>query len=55
MRTLGQSGPGVTAAMFLYALSPYVLTLGARISALLLPFAALGWLVGLTVRDTRDP
>lgn len=54
MRTLGQSGPGVTAAMFLYALSPYVLTLGARISALLLPFTALGWLIGLTIRAGRD-
>ena len=54
MRTLGQSGPGVTAAMFLYALSPYVLTLGARISGLLLPFTALGWLIGLTIRAGRD-
>ncbi|HYI62631.1 MAG TPA: alpha-(1-_3)-arabinofuranosyltransferase family protein [Acidimicrobiales bacterium] len=54
LRALGQSGPGVTVAMFLYALSPYVLTLGARISALLLPFAALGWLLGLTVRAVRQ-
>lgn len=54
LRSLGQSGPGVTAAMFLYALSPYVLTLGARISALLLPFTALGWMIGLTVRATRE-
>ena len=54
LRTLGQSGPGVTAAMFLYALSPYVLTLGARISALLLPFTALGWMLGLTIRATRE-
>ncbi len=54
LRALGQSGPGVTAAMFLYALSPYVLTLGARISALLLPFTALGWMIGLTVRAARE-
>ncbi|HEU5148950.1 MAG TPA: alpha-(1-_3)-arabinofuranosyltransferase family protein [Iamia sp.] len=54
MRTLGRQGPGVAAAMFLYALSPYVLTLGARISALLLPFTALGWLLGLTIRATRE-
>lgn len=54
LRALGQAGPGVGAAMFLYALSPYVLTLGARISALLLPFAALGWLLSLTVRACRE-
>ncbi len=54
MRTLGLRGPGVAAAMFLYALSPYVLTLGARISALLLPFTALGWLLGLTIKATRE-
>ncbi len=54
MRSLGQRGPGVAAAMFLYALSPYVLTLGARISALLLPFTALGWLLGLTIRAGRE-
>jgi arabinofuranan 3-O-arabinosyltransferase len=54
MRSLGQQGPGVAAAMFLYALSPYVLTLGARISALLLPFTALGWMIGLVVRATRE-
>lgn len=54
LRSLGQSGPGVVVAMFVYALSPYVLTLGARISALLLPFTALGWLVGLVVRAGRE-
>ncbi len=54
LRSLGQSGPGVTVAMFVYALSPYVLTLGARISALLLPFTALGWMLGLTIRATRQ-
>lgn len=54
LRSLGQGGPGVTVAMFLYALTPYVLSLGARISALLLPFAALGWLLGLTVRALRE-
>ncbi len=39
-----------TAAAFLYALSPFVLTLAARISVLLLPFAGLPWLLALTVR-----
>ena len=54
MRSLDQSGPGVAVAMFIYALSPYVLTLGARISALLLPFCGLGWLLGFTVRAARE-
>lgn len=54
LRTLGQEGIGVSVAMVVYALTPYVLTLGARISALLLPFAALGWLLGLTVRSLRE-
>src|SRR6476661_2625373 len=35
--TLGQRGPHVTAATFVYALTPYVLTLAARISIILLP------------------
>ncbi len=39
-----------TAAAFAYALSPFVLTLAARISVLLLPFAGLPWLLALTVR-----
>ena len=42
-----------TAAAFLYALTPFVLTLAARISVLLLPFAGLPWLIGLTVRATH--
>ncbi|HEU5085352.1 MAG TPA: alpha-(1-_3)-arabinofuranosyltransferase family protein [Acidimicrobiales bacterium] len=39
-----------TAAAFAYALSPFVLTLAARISVILLPFAGLPWLLALTVR-----
>ncbi len=54
LRTLGQRGPHLGAAMFVYALSPYVLTLGARISALLLPFAGLPWMIALAIRATRD-
>ncbi|HEX4902821.1 MAG TPA: alpha-(1-_3)-arabinofuranosyltransferase family protein [Acidimicrobiales bacterium] len=41
------------AAAFLYALTPFVLTLAARISVILLPFAALPWLLALTVRATH--
>jgi arabinofuranan 3-O-arabinosyltransferase len=54
MRTLGQEGAHVSAAMFVYALSPYVLTLAARLSAILLPFTALPWLIALTVKALRD-
>lgn len=53
VRTLGWSGPGVPAATFVYALTPYLLTLVARLSAILLPYVALPWLVALTVRTAR--
>lgn len=41
------------AAAFIYALTPYVLTLGARLSVILLPFAGLPWLLALTIRALR--
>lgn len=41
------------AAAFVYALTPFVLTLAARISALLLPYAALPWLIALATRSLR--
>ena len=53
LRTLGWTGPGVVAATFGYALTPYILTLVARLSAILLPFAFLPWLIALTIRTTR--
>jgi len=53
LRTLGWTGPGVVAAVFGYALTPYLLTLVARLSAILLPFVALPWLIALTIRTTR--
>ena len=43
------------AAAFVYGLSPYVLTLAARISVILLAFAGLPWLLALTVRALRTP
>lgn len=49
LRTLGQEGPHVTAATYCYALTPYVLTLAARLSVILLPYAGLPWMIGLTV------
>lgn len=42
------------AAAFVYALSPFVLTLAARISVILLPFAGLPWLLALTIRSVRN-
>ena len=55
LRTLGwpASSPGVTAAVFVYALTPYTLTLVARLSGILLPFAGLPWLLGLTIQALR--
>ena len=53
LRAMGQEGPHVTAATFCYALTPYVLTLSARLSVILLPYAGLPWLLGLTVLALR--
>lgn len=41
-------GPAVAAIT--YAMSPYVIQYGTRTSVLLLPWAALPWLIGLTIR-----
>ena len=53
LRTLGWRGTGVVVATFAYALSPYILTLVARLSVILLPFAGLPWLVAFTIRTVR--
>lgn len=53
LRTLGWRGPGVTAAVFVYALTPYVLTLASRLSAILLPFSALPWLIAFAIQTVR--
>ncbi|MEX0665436.1 MAG: alpha-(1-_3)-arabinofuranosyltransferase family protein [Acidimicrobiia bacterium] len=57
---LGTRRVGAIAAALVYMLSPYQLAFTARLSVLLLPWAALPWLVGLTVRALkrggwRDP
>lgn len=52
-RVLGFGGPAVTVAALVYELSPYVMQYIERISALLMPWAALGWLVGFTVVALR--
>src|ERR1700722_1818997 len=53
VRTLGWSGPGLAVASIAYMLSPYVLQYEARISAILMGFTALPWMLALTVRAVR--
>ena len=50
---LGTGRSGALAGALVYGLTPYQLAFTARISVLLLPWAALPWLVGLTMRATR--
>jgi len=50
---LGTGRAGAVAGALVYGLTPYQLAFTARISVLLLPWAALPWLVGLTMRATR--
>lgn len=49
-RTFGLGLGGALAAASVYQLSPYVLPYLSRTSLMLLPYAGLGWLIGLTVR-----
>ncbi|UDY36471.1 alpha-(1-_3)-arabinofuranosyltransferase domain-containing protein [Dermatobacter hominis] len=53
LKELHWRSAGITVASFAYALSPYLLDYGARISVILLPFAGLPWLVGLAARSIR--
>ncbi len=46
-------GAGVTVASLSYMLTPYVLEYVARISAILMPWAALPWMVALVIRALR--
>ena len=50
---LGTGRSGALVGALVYGLTPYQLAFTARISVLLLPWAALPWLVGLTMRATR--
>ncbi len=53
-KQLGRSGPGVVVAALAYAFSPYSLQYSARLSVLLMPWAALGFLLGLVIRSLRE-
>ncbi|WP_040495772.1 alpha-(1-_3)-arabinofuranosyltransferase domain-containing protein [Ilumatobacter nonamiensis] len=48
-RVLGFAPLAALVAALVYQLSPYILPYISRTSVLLLPFAGLGWIVGLTV------
>ena len=52
-RMLGTGRAGALAGALVYMLTPYQLAFTARISVLLLPWAALPWLIGLTMRAVR--
>ncbi len=54
LRRLGLSRAGVLAGTLVYLLTPYQLAFSARSSVLLLPWAGLPWLVGLTDRAQRE-
>ena len=51
--TFSWRGPSVAVAMVAYACTPYLLTISVRISAILLPYAALPWMIALTARAIR--
>ena len=57
---LGTRRSGAIAGAVVFMLTPYQVAFNARLSVLLLPFAGLPWLVGLTIRAAkrggwRDP
>ena len=54
LRTFGLRGPGVVVAALAYMLTPYTLDYAARISVLLMPWAALPWMIGLVRKALRD-
>jgi arabinofuranan 3-O-arabinosyltransferase len=53
-RVLGFNPLAALAAGLVYQLSPYILPYISRTSVLLLPWAGLGWIVGLTILATRQ-
>jgi arabinofuranan 3-O-arabinosyltransferase len=52
-RTMGVHGPGRLVAALAFMLSPYFLQYVGRISVILLPYAALPWLISLAARSVR--
>ncbi|WP_007519443.1 MULTISPECIES: alpha-(1-_3)-arabinofuranosyltransferase domain-containing protein [Pseudofrankia] len=54
LRSFGWPDRYSVVAAFGYMLTPYSLEYEARISAILLPYAGLGWFIGITVRGLRE-
>src|SRR5262249_36182094 len=54
LRGFEQRGAGVVVAALAYMLTPYVLDYAARISVLLLPWAALPWMIGVLRNALRE-
>ncbi len=55
LRTFGLRGPGVVVAALAYMLTPYVLDYAARISVLLMPWAALPWMIAVLRKALKVP
>jgi hypothetical protein len=53
-RTFDMRGPGIVVAALAFMCTPYVLDYSARISVLLMPWAALPWLIGIIRKALRD-
>ena len=53
-RVLGWTGRGVGVAAITYMLSPYIFDYASRLSAILLPWAGLGWLMAFTILSVRE-
>ncbi|HEY4331322.1 MAG TPA: alpha-(1-_3)-arabinofuranosyltransferase family protein [Ilumatobacteraceae bacterium] len=49
-KMLGLAPTGALIAALFYQLSPYILPYVSRTSVMMLPWAGLGWLIGLTIR-----
>jgi len=54
LRTFGLRGPGVVVAALAYMCTPYVLDYAARISVLLMPWAALPWMIAVMRKALRQ-
>ncbi|MDP9333126.1 MAG: alpha-(1-_3)-arabinofuranosyltransferase [Actinomycetota bacterium] len=54
LRTFGIRGPGVVVAALAYMCTPYVLDYAARISVLLMPWAALPWMIAVIRKALRE-
>ncbi|HEV7523774.1 MAG TPA: alpha-(1-_3)-arabinofuranosyltransferase family protein, partial [Acidimicrobiia bacterium] len=54
LRTFGLRGPGIVVAALAYMCTPYVLDYAARISVLLMPWAALPWMIAVIRKALRE-